>query len=92
MVAAEWKQMTISEKEQQLEQYLNMARALLQSMDSVISNVPKDTSVWHFASYKGYATQYTRLGEAIAGLEPLPNGILFPYDIDKISSIGDTLC
>ena len=57
--------MTISEKARQLEQYLNMARALLRSMDSVISNVPEDTSVWHFVSYKGYAIQYTRLVEAI---------------------------
>ena len=83
--------MTMDQKAQKLEQYLNMARALLQSMDSVISNVPEDTSVWHYASYKGYATQYTRLVEAIAALEPLPNGILFPYDIDKISGVGDTL-
>ena len=83
--------MTNSEKAQQLEQYLNMARALLQSMDRVISNVPEDTSVWHFVSYKGYATQYTRLAKAIAALEPLPLGILFPYDIDNISGIGDTL-
>ena len=36
--------MTIGEKAQQLEQYLNMARALLQSMDSVILNVSEDTS------------------------------------------------
>ena len=50
--------MTISEKAQQLEQYLNMARAFLRSMDSVISNVPEDTSVWHFVSYKGYAIQW----------------------------------
>lgn len=83
--------MTNSEKAQQLEQYLTMARALLQSMDSVISNVPEDTSVWHFVSYKGYATQYTRLVEAIAALEPLPKGILFPYDLHKISGIGDTV-
>ena len=83
--------MTMDQKAQKLEQYLNMARALLQSMDSVISNVPEDTSVWHYASYKGYATQYTRLVEAIAALEPLPNGILFPYDINKISGVGDTL-
>ena len=83
--------MTSGEKAQRLEQYLNMARALLQSMDSVISNVPEDTSVWHFASYKVYATQYTRLVGAIAAVEPLPNGILFPYDLDKINGIGDTL-
>ena len=83
--------MTISEKVQQLEQYLNMARALLRSMDSVTSNVPENTNVWHFVSYKGYATQYTRLVEAIAVLEPLPNGILFPYDLDKIDGVGDTV-
>ncbi|MDE0534625.1 MAG: hypothetical protein OXI01_24720 [Albidovulum sp.] len=65
----------IDEKTEKLEQYLNMARALFQSMDSVISNVPEDTCVWHFASYRGgYATQYTRLVEAIAALEPLPSG------------------
>ena len=83
--------MTKSEKAQQLEQYLTMARALLQSMDSVISNIPEDTSVWHFVSYKGYATQYTRLVEAIAALESLPKGILFPYDLDKISGIDNTV-
>ncbi len=83
--------MTSREKADQLEQYLNMARALLRSMDSVISSVPEDKNVWHFASYKGYATQYTRLVEAIAALQPLPNGILFPYDLEKIRGIGDTI-
>ena len=83
--------MTNHEKALQLEQYLNMARALLRSMDSVISNVPEDRNVWHFASYKGYATQYTRLVEAISTLQPLPKSILFPYDLDKIGGIGDTV-
>ena len=83
--------MNTREKVEKLEQHLNMARALLRSMDSVISSAPKNSSVWHFASYKGYATQYTRLVNAISVLRPLPDGILFPYDLEKIKGIGDTI-
>ena len=83
--------MTNREKTNQLEVYLNMARALLRSMDSVVSSMPTEGNAWHFASYKIYATQYTRLVKAITAIKTLPDGILFPYDVEKISGIGKTI-
>ena len=59
--------MTIGDKAQQLEQYLNMARALLQSMDSVILNVPEDTSAKSPVGYNSAcSTVYNILGYCVA--------------------------
>ena len=83
--------MTRRENSDQLEVYLTMARALLQSMDSVVSSMPEAGNPWHFVSYKAYASRYTSLVQAISAIESLPEGILFPYDLDTIRGIGDTI-
>lgn len=83
--------MTSNAKEQELEAFLGMARGLLASMDSVVSSMSEGNNVWHFASYKHYATQYTNLVQAISEVETLPEGLLFPYDVEKIPSSVDTI-
>ena len=83
--------MTSGKQINQLEVYLTMARALLRSMDSVVSSMPENGHVWHFASYKTYATQYTKLVQAISAIESLPEGVLFPYDLNKIPGVGNTI-
>ena len=50
-----------SEKKQQLEGILEMSRALLSSMNSVIDSIPESDPIGHFGSYKLYARQYNRL-------------------------------
>ena len=73
-----------SDKKQQLEGILEMSRALLSSMNSVIDSIPESGPIGHFGSYKLYARQYNRLVKRVIELEQSTQGFLFYYDEAKI--------
>ena len=61
-----------------------MSRALLASMDHVISTVPDSGSAWHFSSFRDYALQYNRLARVAAKAEPSISPLLILYDEEKM--------
>ena len=73
-----------SDKKQQIEGILEMSRALLSSMNSVIDSIPESGPIGHFGSYKLYARQYNRLVQRVIELEQSTQGFLFYYDEAKI--------
>ena len=76
----------------QLRELLNMARALLRSMDGVVSSsATRDGDVWHFSSYRAYAEQYNRLVKAVLHLGVVDQGILGTYDMKNMPGIADTI-
>ena len=74
-----------------LEEILAMSRALLASMDHVISTVPDSRSAWHFSSFRDYALQYNRLARVAAKAEPSISPLLFLYDEEKMPNLANTL-
>ena len=75
----------------QLLELLQMARALLRSMDGVLSSRTNERDVFHFVSYKTYAEKYNLLVEAVARLGVVDQGILSTFNTEKMPGIGDTL-
>ena len=75
----------------QLLELLQVSRALLRSMDDVLSSRTNERDAFHFASYKTYAVQYNRLIEAFVRFGVADQGILVTYDTEKMPGIGDTL-
>ena len=75
----------------QLLELLHMARALLRSMDGVLSSRTNGRDAFHFVSYKTYVEKYNRLVEAVGQLGVTDQGILDIYDTKKMPGIGDTL-
>ena len=74
-----------------LEEILAMSRALLASMDHVISTVPDSGSTWHFSSFRDYALQYNRLARVAAKAEPSISPLLFLYDQAKLPNHSNTI-
>ena len=74
-----------------LEEILAMSRALLASMDHVISTVPDSGSTWHFSSFRDYALQYNRLARVAAKAEPSISPLLILYDEEKMPNLANTL-
>ena len=68
-----------------------MSRALLASMDHVMSTVPDSGSAWHFSSFRDYALQYNRLAKAAAEAEPSISPLLLLYDEAKLPIFANTL-
>ncbi len=74
-----------------LEEILAMSRALLASMDHVISTVPDSGSGWHFSTFRDYALHYNKLAEAAAEEEPSLSPLLFVYDQAKLPNFANTV-
>ena len=74
-----------------LENILAMSRALLASMDHVISTVPDSGSTWHFSSFRDYAQHYNRLAQAAEEAEPSISPLLVLYDAAKSPNFANTL-
>ena len=74
-----------------LEEILAMSRALLASMDHVISTVPDSGSTWHFSSFRDYALHYNKLAEAAAEAESSISPLLFLYDQAKLPNHSNTI-
>ena len=76
---------------QKLEEILAMSRALLASMDRVMSTVPDSGSAWHFSSFRDYARHYNRLAKAATKAEPSISPLLVLYDEAKLPNFANTL-
>ena len=74
-----------------LEEILAMSRALLASMDRVMSTVPDSGSAWHFASFRDYAQHYNRLARAATEAEPSISPLLVLYDEAKLPNFANSL-
>ena len=75
----------------QLLELLHMARALLRSMDGVLSSRTNERGASDFVSYKTYAEKYNLLVEAVVRLGVVDQGILGTYDTKKMPGISKTL-
>lgn len=79
-------------KEQDLLDLLQMAKALLRSMDTVISRATnKQEQTWHFTSYGVYAQHCKMLMEKAGQLGVLDMGVIGVFDLEKMRGIGDTV-
>jgi hypothetical protein len=76
------------QKREQLGEFLHVANALLDSMNTSLR--ADSSNVWKYASYKQYIRKYNQLVNAISQVMSL-NSVVDIYDLDKIPGSANTI-
>jgi len=77
-------------QQDQLKEYLHVASALLDSMNTSLRSNSDDNNLWRYSGYWQYARKYNQLVEAIAKIMAIET-VVDVYDMEKLPSIGNTV-